>query len=190
MRNKKYEKEAKGPEISNKLVNRTIDALLLGFDKPIRFDYFIPQPHYIVGGISFAVAKLFGNTHRELKNTNPANARMIEGRNLWHLSGIKTFENRVKEGLERALTTKYPSYNGEIPIISNLTPSYCLYNDYKFGVEWFFGYGNLFRFRAGEREKAEKNVKEYFNEKEMANFRQLYEPMREYVSDCFKGMVK
>ncbi len=156
------------------LFDRTIDALALGFTEPIRFDYEIPGPNKIIKSVDFAIVKLFAKKYPKMdlkyyeRSDKPSNS--------YFLQKMDEFEERVNEGLIRCLWGD--KFDG--PYIHT-----ALHTEYRFGREWFFGDGDLFRFRPGGREKAEKLVEDYFNEKEKGNFEKLHKYMKEYVSKRF-----
>ena len=50
-----------------------------------------------------------------------------------------------------------------------------------FSRDWFVGYGDLFRFRDGEREKAELRVSNTFSKEELAEFNKIGEIIQPYI---------
>ena len=154
------------------LKSRTIDALILGFNEPIKYDLKIPDAYGIINSVGFAIDRLFGRKEPNLKH------RKLSTLFLRYLGkDIIELEKRVKEGLKKVLV---------MPGRENSFLQNTLLTEYKFGQEWFIGYGKLFRFREDEREIAERLVRDYFNEKEREDFRKLHKYMREYVSKFLK----
>ena len=48
-----------------------------------------------------------------------------------------------------------------------------IHRDYIFGSEWFYGYGALYRWREGQRKKAEERVKKYLPTRDKNDFKKL-----------------
>lgn len=50
-----------------------------------------------------------------------------------------------------------------------------------FGHEWHCGWGDWYRFRNSEKEKAEKRVEDYFGKKEISDFNNIGEIIQPYI---------
>jgi len=125
------------------LVDRTIEAILLGFNKllhPHYKDYVIPSPRRIQDFV--------GKASRDIK-----------------------LRGRIKEGWERITMRE---------VTGGPEQSTNYFEDYMHGfiqnkLDWrfFLGYGDLYKFREGEREKAEERAKSYWTTSEIKNFRKI-----------------
>ena len=58
---------------------------------------------------------------------------------------------------------------------NSMLESYIHLSGFLFGNEWFYGYGSLYRWREGQREKAQERVEKYLTTKDKNNFKKLQE---------------
>lgn len=95
----------------------------------------------------------------------------------------KTFKNRVLE------LTREP--RDEMSRLEN----YVRYHETRFGSEWFYGYGLLFRWREGERLKAEDRIANYIPTRDRNLLKKLQEmitikkPVEPFQMDKAMGVV-
>ncbi|MCX6750518.1 MAG: hypothetical protein NTZ83_03600, partial [Candidatus Pacearchaeota archaeon] len=83
---------------------------------------------------------------------------------------------RVKEGIMFVLERADRESNSSLDL-------YMLCNPSKLASEWSSMKGDLYRFRQGERKKAEERVKAYWNSEELQDFRNLHKYMRNYTQN-------
>ena len=133
-------------ELDYELKERVVEALLVGFNKPIYLEYPIPGPVYI---------------------------KRVVNRGLNDLSG--KLESRVEWGLTYALH----GHKGHPEFLDN----YMSHRRDILGMEWFYGQGSLYRFRRGERKKAQARVEVFFTLDELKNFRDLHKSIRKILSE-------
>ena len=92
----------------------------------------------------------------------------------------KTFKNKVLD-IIRGCRDEYTRLDSHLA------------NTCRFGSEFFYGYGTLLRWRAGEREKAEERVKQHISTRELKHVAKLQEILRpevdEKVPDDFHKML-
>lgn len=144
-------------DIQCELNERTIDALLLGFLEPLKFDYPLP--------CSYEVSTFAMKATREI--CGAANPRIWNGSSniiLSELDNPEKLELRVRDGLVGAINS-YKDENSYLDLYMSMSG--------RFGSEWFYGLGSLYRFRPGEREESEQRVRNYWNEIELDNFKEL-----------------
>ncbi len=144
------------------------DALLLQFKKPIRYDLTIPNGYHIYN--LFVVADKImkgGRINKKGIYLMQHDFEYISEKSFPHLS------KKVSKGL--------------IDVLRDSRRETSFLQDYMerrkdiFGRDWFFGYGDLFRFRDGEREKAELRVSNTFSKEELAEFNKIGEIIQPYI---------
>ena len=156
---------------------RTCDALITGFDHEFPLHtlggelFYIPSTSCVFDCLDYALGKICGfdkkrvsKRHRIFWNDYKSldmNERVVEG--------LK-FVTRCDGGERSALGWYFCEGSGE-----NM-----------FERHWFFGKGDLFRYRAGQRERAIEKVKAYWNPDELDDFRRIHEPMKEYVKRVYE----
>jgi len=116
-----------------------IDVILLAYDKPIKYDYPLPEPYRIRQAVS----------------------KVIED-----MDAPKAFKKMVSE-VVWACKDEYSRLEDHMRL-----------SDYTFGHEWFYGYGTLYRWREGAREKAEANIKKYVSASDMKYYKKLQDAIR------------
>lgn len=156
------------------LEDRTIEALLLGFRKPIHFDYPIPSSYGVTLATIYAVRSLCGFDY--------ASAGCGDETCLgWNwVANPEKLGKKVREGIQFILERTDRESNSSLDLYMLCHPS-------RLASEWFPMKGDLHRFRRGERKKAEERVKAYWTPEEQKNFRQLHKFMREYAQEQLKG---
>ncbi len=151
--------------------DKTIEALICGFEKPIILDYSIPSAHNVTCAAVYAVHKLCGGVRKE--------ARLEEDEFGWfYINNKEKIEPKVREGLSSALGA---SRNED-----SFLDVYMISNE-KLDYNWFFSYGNLYKFKEGEREDVKKAVREYWKPKEFQNFLIIFALMEDYIKRYFKN---
>jgi len=158
------------------LASRTLDAMLLGFETPIKYDKTIPYMD-IPRSFLYALQKLHGNETRgftffQESKDNSAEIGFVPeflDEKILEIDGI---EPRVKKGLTLLM-------KGYLDIL-------LLAKEDMLSKEWFAGYGDLVSFRTGQREKAQSEVKSFFNEKELTDIKLFYSHLNDYVAKKFE----
>ncbi|MCL5018304.1 MAG: hypothetical protein M1416_00860 [Candidatus Pacearchaeota archaeon] len=152
---------------------RTCDAILLQFDRPLIYDLFIPPPENIYSFMFVA-----GETISGKKITLPEFWEIMDEEDLYgsfltenHFSKLS---KKVSEGIIHLWDAKDGFSLREYLKQKNI-----------FANEWVDNYGSLYRFRDGEREKAEQRVKGHFNEKELSDFDKIGEVIHTYTEHFF-----
>lgn len=122
------------------LEDRTIEAILLGFNEPLHpldKEYVIPSPRRIQDFVG-----------KVIRDTN--------------------LQRRIKEGWKR-ITMR--GVAGPEQSTNCLEDYYMpIFGPSKLDWRWFPGSGDLFKFREGEREKAEERAKYYWTTSEINDF--------------------
>ena len=116
-----------------------MDAILLAYDKNIKYDYPMPDAYKIIKSCKQVI--------RDIKVSKP-----------------------FKDKVEKVLFGTYDSY---APM-----ENYMGHYDSRFGHEWFFGYGTLYRWRDGEREGAKSRVQQYLSTRDRGYFKKLQDAVR------------
>ncbi len=172
------ERTEKEKEKDYELASRTLDAVLLGFETPIKYDKTIPTSPRFHSSIFYALHRLYGNKKKKLAFFQedqhfPRNGAAGCGHPVHYcednIDKINGLEHRLKKGLKSLLTQEY--YYGLEPVLS---------------TEWFMGYGDLASFRTGEKEKAEKRVNDFFSQKELEEITSFYPYLNEYVKKEYR----
>ena len=153
------------------LETKACDALALQFSEPIIFDYPLPSPYHIQAATGAALRELCGFEGDE-------RSLIYENKIGWtSLANIEKLERRVLKGIRRIFSGRRDKRNSLDIHMQNI---------YRFGSEWFPGYGTLYRYRPGERKKAQEENEGYWREDEQKNFGDLGEIMREYIRNKFE----
>ncbi len=79
--------------------------------------------------------------------------------------GRESLQKRVSKGV-------FGSFSGG-RYDTNLADHYLIHNPDVISWCWFYGIGDVFKFKPGEKEKAEKRVKQFWTQKELKNFERV-----------------
>ena len=164
---------------------KTLEALLIGFKEPIKYDFCVPSREVIQDSFKFAIEKSFAGKYKHIRQDDYHKYYFFNGPMLeYTLKPIKELEGRVKEGLIQSLgrpgeTDYMGSYWGDSFIQKG-------YWKEKLEEAAFSDTGEVYKFREGERKRMEGRVKSYFQEEERKNFFKLHRHMREFVSIHYK----
>ena len=95
--------------------------------------------------------------------------------------------NAVRKAIEEIDVPK-TFKNKILEVIWACKDEYCrlesyIHRDYIFGSEWFYGYGALYRWREGQKQKAEERVKKYISTRDKNNFKKLVDKIK--ITDTF-----
>lgn len=126
-----------------------IDVILLAFDKPIKYDYYIPEI-YLCQGI---VEKVLPELKTKISS--------------------KIFET-IKD-----ISFVSKDYYSKIE-------DYLRLKDYCLGNEFFYGYGQLRRWREGEKENALNRIKKYIPENEQKYVKIVQEVLKNQIEKSLK----
>ncbi len=155
-------------EKKRELEDRTIEALLLGFRKPLHLEYQIPSSHRVALATIYAVQSLCGFDYASAG----CGDEICLG---WKwVANPEKLGKRVREGIQFVLERADRESNSSLDLYMLCHPS-------KLAREWFSMKGDLHRFRRGERKKAEERVKAYWKSEELQDFRNLHKYMRDYT---------
>lgn len=164
MKNKNKEKTEWDRHVE--LINNTIEALLLGFQEPIKYDYEIPRSYEIKKLAGHALGEICGTTD-DARYQSLINSDVI----CWSLlDNTRIIQPRVREGLEVSLSSSKDE-NSHLDI-------YMAMRESTLRSEWFYLIGEMYTFRPGKREELEIKVKKYWRKKELANFEKINEIVR------------
>lgn len=164
----KFQVEKLSFEDKTELEHRTCDAIILAFDKPIKYDYFIPRPEIIKTVTVLAVSRVCGISPKFDKSDFHYHPEL----GLDYLEDERKISKKILEGLR----TIFFAQRDEACYLERY-----LHYDNLFGKEWFHGHGTLFRFRPDEKENAEQAYKKYWNENERKHFELLYPLMQKFI---------
>ncbi|MBU2590038.1 MAG: hypothetical protein KKA65_05080 [Nanoarchaeota archaeon] len=168
------------------LKNRTIDALVLGFKKPIMYDLYLPDLKIVLKSFQHSMNKLFREKYQELEEKHYADINNFFKKPAleYIFKPIKEMRVKVKESLIEVLGKQSGhDYGGTYwnkPYIE-----YVFKNSERYEEVIFPNLGSLYKFKE-EREEVKKEVRKHFNKAEMENFYQLHKHMQAYVDNHFK----
>lgn len=149
-------------EKKQELEDRTIEALLLGFKNPIYEDYNIPRAHEIEQAVGCSLADLCG-MDKDKKEM------ILNGGICWDLHHPERLQERVRQGLQDIFSGYRDEQNSLDMYMKTL---------HKLDWIWVYMLGDIFKFKDGDREKAEERVKAYWNAEELRNFQDINEGVR------------
>lgn len=173
---------------------RTIDALILGFEKPIRYDLYIPDLEIVLGSFKYSMDKLFENKNPTIsKYANIGKKDFPFGRekDFFKQPALKSIFKPIKEmrkNIKDALIDvlgKVPGsdYGGTYWQDAYIEIVFKRFERYEEVI--FPKLGSLYKFKE-ERGKVEQEVKKHFSEAEMKNFHRLHKHMRVYVKKHYQ----
>ena len=162
------------------LEDRTCDALVTGFlpSQPIQVCY--NKPFYIPS--SSNVCKILEKSLVEIcgKKREDHFGRNIDWGSI-DLSG--PLNRKVIEGLRKSTSPPRDEYS-----LLDRYLSTC--DNPLLEHEWIIRFGELYRYREGERKKAIERVNAFWNPVEMGSFRQIYGAMRKHTKELFEEKRK
>lgn len=147
------------------------DALLIQFQKPFYLDMEIPCAYEIYSLVNLSLRKM-SNEALPISKVNCLST-IHEGRN--EIS-IKRLEKILED---QNLSEELFNVLKESGDYSEL--AFYMGYENRFGFEWHFGQGTIYRFRKGEREKAIQRVKEYIPEEHIKKINLIGEAFQEYI---------
>lgn len=145
-------------------------AILTRFDKDLIYDYQIPCPYQVMQLVGVAGLKL-ANVEFDPKSLKLMSFREMRRHRGASLKGVS---ERVQQGIGEAFLAE-KGYNS--------TLESCMSCRITFGCEGFIGWGSMYRFRKGEKYKAEHAAFSYFTEDEMREFQKIYDLFLPHVRD-------
>jgi len=148
------------------LRDKTIKSLVLSFNEPIFEDYTIPSSYKIGQFAEIAIRRLCGVDKAKEK------VFMSEGVGWFYLKNVEVLQKRVKQGLMDTLGG--PRYEYSSLDLDMICPQYL-------ERVWVFGYGDLYKFLEGERERTEAEFTEFWNLKEQQNFLWMQKIIRSHA---------
>lgn len=153
-----------------KFKDRICDALLLQFKEPKVRDLTIPDEYNVYSLVVIAGKILDG------QKVNPKEVNCGSTGHDYSFLEKEYFSKllpKVSNGLFSILKIESKGEKSHL--------YYYLGNDYIFGCEWFFGAGDWYRFRDGQRGKAEQRVEDYFSKKEIGDFNEVGRIIQPYI---------
>jgi hypothetical protein len=147
------------------LEGRTCEALVLGFDPTniLIYDFYIPFSSRAQEIIRKAIPNSYGKN-----NFNLEEGRRELGDRLARGSYLSFFD----QGFPGPYSDSYTYFT------QFFLGGYLKSSQRMFSTEWFPEFGNISKFRAGEREKARKRVEAYFNKFELEKIERIQEAMK------------
>ena len=151
----------------------TSNALLLQFKKPLIYDLSIPDSYEV--GYLVAISNRIMNG----EEINPESVTCVTSNPKYNHKqylkedSLSKISPRVSEGLLRILKDSREE--------DSFLCDYMYSNQHLFSNDFFYGKGTWFRFRYGMREQTEKEVMEYFNQEEFADFEKIGNLFQPYI---------
>jgi hypothetical protein len=161
------------------LEDRTIEALLLGFRKPIWRDYSIPSPSKIQEATGYAIRKLCGIDGNKFLGTYFNE----EGIGWYYLANPEKIQPRVRKGLQDI-------FSGCKDEMNSLDRYMVTIENPHLQHEWVCLKGDIYKFKQGERKKAQERVNSYWKKPELDNFKTLHHLMNKYISDYYEKLKR
>ncbi len=152
---------------------RTCEAILLQFDRPLIYDLSIPSPENI-----YSLLFVAGEITNGKKVTLSEFWEIMDEEDLCGNFLTENHFSKLSKKVSKGIIHLWDAEDG-------FSLREYLKQKNIFANEWVDNYGSLYRFRDGEREKAELRVKGYFTEKESSDFDKIGEIINLYTKQFF-----
>jgi hypothetical protein len=163
---------AKDFKIDDEFRDRTCDALLLEFKEPKVYDLTIPDEHNLHSLVVIAGRILNGQKVDPKKvNCVTTSHEIYENRLLEEKFSL--LSPKVSKGLFNILKVRERGEKSDL--------YWYLHHEDLFGHEWHMLRGDWYRFRDGQRGRAEQRVQDYFDKKEIEDFNKVGKIIQPYI---------
>lgn len=122
-------------------------AILLAFNKQMKYDYCIPDAHHIIKRLDKFISPRYDT------------------------SKLLDIPESLKERMVKVIHGEYDSYSALEYYMSSQ-------NNDRLRGEWFFGWGTLFTWRAGERKKAVIDMKKLLTKAEFSEIEKVWKVLK------------
>jgi len=155
--------------------DRTCEAILLGLQENLHAGYTFPRASEIEEAIVIAMCQICGKGEGTAVQGRPITKPLLDSTKISSL---------VRKGIYNIFLSSKDQTGW---YLSNSMDEYLMHNSEKINWQWFFGFGDMFRFRPGKRQDAEESVRNYWSERDIRDFSRLNEIAQEILKSQYKG---
>ena len=160
--------------------DRTIEAILIHLRKHIHDEgYTFPSSSRIEYAIGLAVHKICGTQFGKKGPIDYPNNRL----EIYSLDDKSKISKNVLSAICNIFHSGSDAWGDQL---NNPMDDYLMHNNRRVDWRWFYGYGDMFKFKTGWRKVAEESVKKYWTEKELEDFRIIGKLVSKTIIDMYK----